>query len=83
MATENEMGGWHAQFSEHKLGQTVGTGDEQGSNNKLSSESLSHLLKAPFPPPSFPQTKLELSLPNSLCYLGPNIIVSTAARAIL
>ena len=31
MATENEMGGWHAQFSEHKLGQTVGTGDEQGS----------------------------------------------------
>ena len=31
MATENEMGGWHAQFSEYKLGQTVGTGDEQGS----------------------------------------------------
>ena len=31
MVTEDEMGGWHAQFSEHKLGQTVGTGDEQGS----------------------------------------------------
>ena len=57
METENEMGGWHAQFSEHKLGQTVGTGDEQGSNNKLSSESLSHLLKGPIPTPLLPPNK--------------------------